>query len=376
MGKRMDDTPHVVRSASSWMVSEAEEQLRRVPQLDGMTRVVGMPDLHPGKGSPIGAAYFSETRIFPPLVGGDVGCGMGLWQTEVTRRRVKKDKWERRLRSGDLEMPWSGDAAHWLAQHGACACGHERSLGTVGRGNHFAELLEVVHVEDATAFAAAGLRADRVQLLVHSGSRGLGRDLLDAHLSQFGEARLEGEGPEGQAYLARHDAAVVWAKANRALLAERLDEALGLRPSLVLDVVHNSVTRARWGGVEGFLHRKGAAPADAPLVVVPGSRGTHSYLVAPRGDGEVNGHSLAHGAGRKWTRSEARGKLERRFSRSSLRRTALGGRVVCDDTALLYEEAPQAYKAIETVVEAMVEAGVAQVVAVLAPLLTYKVVRS
>ncbi|MEL6545467.1 MAG: RtcB family protein, partial [Myxococcota bacterium] len=85
--------------------------------------------------------------------------------------------------------------------------------------------------------------------------------------------------------------------------------------------------------------------------------------------------SLAHGAGRRWKRSEAKGRLKDRFSGSDLGRTPIGGRVICDNKDLLFEEAPQAYKAIEDVVQALVAAGVAEVVAVLSPVLTYKTQR-
>ncbi|MDP6945812.1 MAG: RtcB family protein, partial [Myxococcota bacterium] len=121
-----------------------------------------------------------------------------------------------------------------------------------------------------------------------------------------------------------------------------------------------------------WLHRKGAAPADKGPVVIPGSRGTLSYLVAPCGDGLANAQSLAHGAGRKWKRSEAKPRLSRRFRPEDLRRTKLGGRVICDDRDLLYEEAPQAYKDVDRVVQDLVDAGALTVIATLRPIITYK----
>ena len=97
-----------------------------------------------------------------------------------------------------------------------------------------------------------------------------------------------------------------------------------------------------------------------------------SYLVKPDGDTASRAWSLAHGAGRKWGRSEARLRMRERFSVSELAQTALGGRVICEERDLLYEEAPAAYKNIEAVVQDLVAAGLVSVIATLRPLLTYK----
>ena len=122
-----------------------------------------------------------------------------------------------------------------------------------------------------------------------------------------------------------------------------------------------------------FLHRKGAAPSDRGLVIIPGSRGSHSYLVAPVGDQQRNLWSVAHGAGRKWNRSECKGRLRDRYRAGSLTRTKLGSYVICEDKELLYEEAPQAYKDIQGVIEDMISFGLIRVIATFSPLLTYKV---
>ena len=80
----------------------------------------------------------------------------------------------------------------------------------------------------------------------------------------------------------------------------------------------------------------------------------------------------AHGAGRKWSRSDARQRMRERFSVDELVQTTLGGRVVCEERDLLYEEAPAAYKNIEAVIADIVAAGLVSVIATLRPLLTYK----
>ena len=377
MSQTLRGTPDapIIASDDTWLEGDAEAQLQRTAELPGMTRVIGMPDLHPGKGSPIGAAYFSTSHIFPYLVGNDIGCGMGLWRTDVAARKVKLDKWERKLRAGAICDPWPGDVGDWLTQDDVTPSGHERSLGTIGSGNHFAELLRVQRIDDETAFSALGLSKDATVLLVHSGSRGFGHEILRAHVDRFKDDALSAETDDAEAYLRRHDHAVAWARSNRRLIAHRVATTLSLRLEPVLDVTHNSVVRTAIGGHDGWLHRKGAAPANEGIVAIAGSRGTPTYLVAPRGNGELNLQSLAHGAGRKWSRADAKARLRRNFGPADLERTDLGGRVVCDDRDLLYEEAPQAYKSIDVVVNALVDAGVARTIAVLTPVITYKVAR-
>ena len=81
---------------------------------------------------------------------------------------------------------------------------------------------------------------------------------------------------------------------------------------------------------------------------------------------------LAHGAGRKWARSEARQRMRKRFGTHQLVQTPLGGRVVCEERDLLYEEAPAAYKNIEGVIQDLMDAGLVSTIATFRPLLTYK----
>jgi release factor H-coupled RctB family protein len=149
-------------------------------------------------------------------------------------------------------------------------------------------------------------------------------------------------------------------------------DGIGSTGRRVLDVCHNSVISREVDGCTCWLHRKGAAPSDQGPVVIPGSRGALSYLVLPVGEGSASGYSLAHGAGRKWNRTNARERMRERFSAESLTRTSFKSHVICEDRDLLFEEAPPAYKAIDRVVTDLVEAGLVRVVATLAPVLTYK----
>jgi release factor H-coupled RctB family protein len=270
---------------------------------------------------------------------------------------------------------------------------------------------------------------------VHSGSRGFGGAILNRHASRFGTAGLPASSADAAEYMRLHDLACSWAKRNRLLIAHRflatldgtgLDEA-----RCILDVWHNNVVLKEFepgtlchasadsgdpaptcachdaaGSVPLFLHRKGAAPSDQGPVVIPGSRGAFSYLVQPVTAGDAparHGWSLAHGAGRKMHRSQAHSVMSGSFSAEELTETSLGSRVVCGDKKLLcarafyartphaasahilvellastwlgccrFEEAPGAYKSIEDVIQALVDARLLTVLCVFCPVITYK----
>src|SRR3954463_1449921 len=76
-------------SAQSWIEGEAVRQLYATAKLDGVQRAVGFPDLHAGKGTPVGAVFVTEGVIYPHLIGGDIGCGMGWFKTDLVRRDAK-----------------------------------------------------------------------------------------------------------------------------------------------------------------------------------------------------------------------------------------------------------------------------------------------
>lgn len=360
-------------SSKNWIEGNAISQLRGTGELPGMELAVGLPDLHPGKGGPVGAAFVSHEMFYPHLVGNDVGCGMGLWQSELSRKKTKLDRWERKLTG--LDQPWDGDRQAWLEQFAAHPTELDDALGTIGGGNHFAELQQIESVLDKCGVEQLGLDPERLVVLVHSGSRSLGKAVLMSHHQQHGYEGLLQESNDAQRYLAEHDHAVKWAAASRALIAVRFLNALGSDAECILDLPHNFVARETHAGKESWVHRKGANSADCGALVIPGSRGTLSYLVMPVGEQSANARSLSHGAGRKWARSDCKARLFGRYDESSLLRTQLGSRVICEDRDLLYEEAPQAYKNVEVVVQDLVDAGLVRVIATLRPLLTYKLRR-
>jgi release factor H-coupled RctB family protein len=235
-----------------------------------------------------------------------------------------------------LDDPWSGSVTDWLAGYGIRdSSPFDQSLGTVGAGNHFAEICTIERIVDETAAERLGVIDEHVYLLgeyhsrlsvsflrllihwfclfhppVHTGSRGLGGSILANHTAEESNPYLPPDSPQLQPYLTEHDYAVQWAIANRDLVAHRIkqclfpstndtdnDLALGPLPSRdlrkVLDVTHNSVTRhtLTFAGErkEVWVHRKGAAPGDKGIAPCPGSRGHLSWLLEPMGDGEYNG---------------------------------------------------------------------------------------
>jgi len=363
----------VIASTGNWIEGEAVQQLEKTARLPGMRLAVGLPDLHPGKGSPIGAAFAVDGYVYPALVGNDIGCGIALTRTDLDGKRPKRENWAERLRN--LDDSYDGDTTPLLANHGIGPSGHEHSLGTIGSGNHFAELQAVESIVSQDACEKLGITADAVYLCVHSGSRGLGETILRGHFEKFGSQGLSSESSEAEKYLVRHHHAKRWAAANRELIAHRMLRRLKTDGVCLVDVCHNYVEQGYVDGVKCWVHRKGAAPSTEGAVIIPGSRGAFTYVVEPKDPSSHSAFSLAHGAGRKWSRSDSRARLESRFSTADLARTDLGSHVICEDKDLLYEEAPQAYKNITVVIEDLVNAGLIDVLAILKPLVTYKVRR-
>lgn len=386
MGKsvqKITENVSLIASTDTWIEGLAVQQLIKTSELSGMHSVAGMPDLHPGRGYPIGAAFFTTNKIYPALVGNDIGCGMSFWQTSAKVSKVNLEKLAKKFVHVEqpLDESWSVIIENRKSEKGITTDNYDRALGTIGGGNHFAEFQAIDEVYDHGALDELGLNKKHLQLLVHSGSRGLGQSILVDHITKhnhdglvIGDDNIDDNGL--QDYMTKHDQAVRWAELNREFIAKRFLEAIRAKGECVLDVNHNLVSPKEIGGQLGWLHRKGATPSDRGYVVIPGSRGDYSYLVKPiEGADEsmaVSLCSLAHGAGRKWKRGECHGRLGHKYKREDLYRTALGSRVVCGNKELLYDEAPQAYKKCETVISDMVDAGLIEVVAKLRPVLTFK----
>lgn len=337
-------------SETAWIDGRATAQLAEVASLPGMAQVAAYPDLHPGRHGPVGAAFLAD-RLYPRLVGNDIGCGMALFLLDLPLRKLSLDKAARRLRQ--LEGPWQEAPA-----------AQEPGLGTIGGGNHFCELqaVEAVTEEGATL----GLSRSSLCLLVHSGSRSLGEAVFR---SVEGQASLDPDSDSGRHYLAAHDHAVDWAAANRLAIATRAAQALNADLTLLADAPHNLVSAS--DGL--WLHRKGAAVAGSGPVPLAGSRDSFSYLLSPTGAPQTPFKSLAHGAGRKHDRASMHGRIRKTASTlQALTRTGFGGLVLCEDPDLLIEEAGSAYKSAAGVLADLQSFGLAMPIATLRPLITYK----
>ena len=355
----MSSKTTLIANEKCWMEHTALTQLETVSNLNGVIRAVGLPDLHAGK-SPVGIAVETERRIYPQLIGNDIGCGMGLFETHVSMHKYKQEKVVSRLNHIRAleDIPTLNP---YPEESPIC------DLGTIGGGNHFAEYQTVDTVYDEEAFKTLGIDKSRLLLLVHSGSRGYGQQILNEFAADSG---FESDSEKGKAYLRKHDDAVMWAMRNRSVVARKLMDWLGYASEVkpVLDCTHNYLEER--GGI--LVHRKGAVSALNGPVIIPGSRGSLTYIVKPSADTAASAYSLSHGAGRKWARSLCKSRISGKYDRDTIRQNRFGGRVVCHDTELLFQEAPEAYKSIDQVIASLLEYSLCTVIATLRPLITYK----
>ena len=348
---------------AAWIERRAEQQLEHVAGWPGVRKIAAFPDLHPGKYGPVGCAVLAD-RIYPQLIGNDIGCGMSLFQLDLPLRKLKLEKALRRIRV--LGEPTTQDYADRLEELGLRSDIFATSLGTIGGGNHFCEVQTLVDCAPDL-----GLDKTAVYLLVHSGSRGFGNAVL-ASVPDGAFAGMCPDDTAALAYVENHDNAVRWASLNRQIIAEKAADALRADWHMIVDVPHNLVTQED----DGWLHRKGAACAAGGLVPLAGSRATASYLLRTSGDPATLG-STAHGAGRRYDRSSMHGRVKaKRSDIETMQRNPFGGRIICEDHDLLIEETPHAYKSSQAVVADLTATRAANPVATFHPLLTFKKIRN
>jgi tRNA-splicing ligase RtcB len=285
-------------------------------------------------------------------------------------------------------------------------------LGTLGSGNHFLEIQEVTQVYDAQTAQVFGLFEGQLVLEIHSGSRGLGHQVcsdyvksLQAAVRKYGIQLPDRQlvcaplnSPEGRSYFGAMAGAANYAWANRqcmAHLARRsFEEVLGGRVRshdlhTVYDVAHN-IAKLEDHIVDGAsvrlcIHRKGATRAFGPghpdvssvyravgqPILVPGDMGTASYVLAGTKEAmDLSFGTCCHGAGRVLSRSAAKKRIHGGALRRELEEHGI--KVRAASLAGLAEEAPDAYKDIESVVEVVEGAGIARKVAKLRPLAVMK----
>ena len=354
-------------TAASWIEGAATQQLSDVATLTDMISVAGFPDLHPGKYGPVGMTALCH-RLYPQLIGNDIGCGMSFFELDLPLRKFRIDKAADQLRKlEDIDLPSQADR---LLELGMPADFFVDSLGTIGGGNQFCEIQAVADIIDPEAENLVDRQ--RLYLLVHSGSRGLGAAVFRETLEDYGFLAngIEVGTEAAVAWLLSHNAAVEWASVNRQMIAERAAAALRADVRMIADVPHNLV---RITG-DGIVHYKGAAAiGDGVIAPIAGSRATLSHLVKALAGAETTHWGISHGAGRKYDRKAMHGRTGgTRSERDALRTNDWGGLAICDDRNLLIEEAASAYKDAGKVVADLASFGLVQPLATMKPLVTYK----
>ena len=313
--------------------SDTLQQAKNLANLPGIHHHVAiMPDAHVGYGMPIGGIAATEGIVIPNAVGVDIGCGMCAVKTslkELERERLKNimaavrntvplgfKHHHKPLSPARLPKPPSGTTLRDLPIVTREYESARYQIGTLGGGNHFIEIQQ-----DQDGF---------IWLMIHSGSRNIGYKVA-GHYNRVAEERnrrfgmvvpaqwqlafLETDSPEGRLYLAEMQYCVDFALANRALMMERLIDAVQGHCSPVhfgemINVAHNYAARERHFDKEVLVHRKGATRAGKDeLGIIPGSQGTTSYIVRGLGN-EESFSSCSHGAGRKLGRKQAQRQLD------------------------------------------------------------------
>jgi tRNA-splicing ligase RtcB len=339
------------------------EKTARLPIVDG--HVALMPDAHVGIGATVGSVIPTASAVIPSAVGVDIGCGMVAAELDVTEAQLP-DALEPLLTRIEQAIPAGVGRGHdrvawnaerWLDAHrppSTAAVDRTskvlKQFGTLGSGNHFFELC----VDERS----------RVWVVLHSGSRGIGNLLAQAHIAKARrlakEAMLSLEDPdlayfvqgtpEFEAYIADMLWAQDYARANR---DQMMDNAmrevfafLGFgTETRRINCHHNFTQQETHAGRQMWITRKGAIKADrGDLGVIPGSMGTRSYIVEGRGN-PASWNSCSHGAGRRHSRTQAK-KL---FSPADLAAQMKGKVWLSHRAEALVDEIPSAYKDIDQV---------------------------
>lgn len=337
--------------------------------------VAAMPDVHLGIGATVGSVIPTYRAIIPAAVGVDIGCGMNAVRLSVRGSQLPDNL--ATMRSAIERAVPVGLQAHKMVSSRQSACRKlapeldalfdrypelmkqlkkpnttwVTQLGTLGSGNHFIELCL-----DAEGY---------VWVMLHSGSRGIGnaigqffisrarkqienreRHMIDTNLAWFDDQQQDFSG-----YLHAVTWAQEYARVNRMEMMGLVLRAI--TPFLpkfdtqgeAVNCHHNYVQQEQYAGRELYITRKGAISArEGELGIIPGSMGAKSYIV--RGLGNSDSFcSCSHGAGRKFSRTEAR----KRFTRSDLEQQTRG--VECRKDKHIIDEIPAAYKDIDQVME-------------------------
>ncbi|WP_330317462.1 RtcB family protein [Streptomyces platensis] len=352
----------------------AMQQLRNVATLPWIKGLAVMPDVHYGKGATVGSVIAMRGAVCPAAVGVDIGCGMSAVRTSLTANDLPGDL--SRLRSkieqaipvgrGMHDDPVDPGRLHgfptarwddfWARFDGvaeAVKFRQERAtkqMGSLGSGNHFIEFC----LDDDGV----------VWLMLHSGSRNIGKELAEFHMGQAQKlphnqglvdrdlAVFIADTPPMAAY--RNDLfwAQEYARHNRDVMMALFQDVVRKefkKAKVAFDDVischHNYVAEEQYGGMDLLVTRKGAIRAGSgEYGIIPGSMGTGSYIVKGLGNA-ASFNSASHGAGRKMSRNQAK----KRFSTRDLEEQTRG--VECRKDSGVVDEIPGAYKPIEKVID-------------------------
>lgn len=363
---------------------DAKAQLMRTARLPFIHKwVAAMPDVHVGMGATVGSVIPTNGAVIPAAVGVDLGCGMMAVQTSLRAEDLPetldniRGRVEHAVPHGRSDNGGANDVGGWrgkaptsvqhswsalsvgftslVSRHPKIAkCNNLDHLGTLGTGNHFIELC----LDEQ----------DRVWVMLHSGSRGVGNrigshfirlakedmkrwfiNLPDKDLSYF---------PEGTEHFSEYCKAVGWAqdyaRLNREIMMAAVLDVLRKSPELppfeqldtAVNCHHNYIANERHYGERVWVTRKGAVRAGlGDLGIIPGSMGAKSYIVRGKGNRE-SFCSCSHGAGRKMSRTEAR----KTFTVEDHQRATEG--ISCRKDEGVLDETPAAYKDIDDVMAA------------------------
>ena len=359
----------VLSWVSHGLTLDEENMLRNVSRLPCIYKHVAlMPDAHLGKGSMVGSVIATKDAVIPATVGVDIGCGMMAVKTPFTsgildRKMAEfRHEIERAIPVGfnaykesvDEASRWNGwesfDDLHPKIQD------RKRKsmvqLGTLGGGNHFIEVC--LDTED------------NVWLMLHSGSRNIGKELAERHIATAKTLHKLNELPspdlayfiqgtdEFKAYWHDLDWAQQYAMKNREIMMKRLlksfnrmfNQQKDFRPEITVNCHHNYVSVEEHFGDKVYVTRKGAINAeDGRYGIIPGSMGAKSFIIKGLGNPQ-SFNSCSHGAGRKMSRTKAKSK----YTIDDLKQQTMG--VECRKDRGIVDEIPGAYKDIEEVMRA------------------------
>lgn len=333
-----------------------------------------MPDAHQGYGLPIGGVLATKNAIIPYGVGVDIGCRMALsiYDIPETHFFENESKYKRELIAWTKFGAGQGFRGKEKAEHGILDRSefnmtpfvknlHDRAytqLGSSGGGNHFVEWGIIEFSQDDKKLNIQ--KGKYVALLTHSGSRGFGATVAGHYTKLAKEicklpkeaanlAYLDMNSAEGQEYWMAMNLAGDYASACHEVIHERLTKAIGGQVLAKIENHHNFAWKEILNGEEVIVHRKGATPASEDVMgIIPGSMTAPGFLV--RGKGETKAiNSASHGAGRQMSRTQA----IKNITQTEMKRILKDHGVTLIGAGL--DEAPMAYKNIETVMAAQTD---------------------